>query len=227
MHMKLIMYSSTSLSKLGTTGMPDDMSSLVKSSKLRNVKHGITGALYYSHGRYLQIIEGESKAVDRLMVNILKDNRHEDCLIQIDRRIEQRIFPVWRCQLVMVVDNDPYLRKFIKQYSKVLKAMPSESRIAFNHFFKKRHLKRAENIAGISCTLASLDIFGNKALSLSELPNLASPNLAPLMVDLCNSLKQRPHSVDQLIGEFGEGKRYELLAFLKDLNSRGLIEFND
>ena len=221
------MYSSTSVSKLGTTGMPDNLSSLVKSSKERNVKHGITGALYYSHGRYLQIIEGESKAVDRLMVNILKDNRHEDCLIQIDTKIEQRIFPVWRCQLVMVVDTDAYLRKFIKQYSKLLKAMPSESRIAFNHFFKKKHLKRDESIASTSSSLASLDIFGDKPLSISELPNLESPNLAPLMVNLCNSLKQQPHSVDQLIGEFGEGKRYEVLALLKDLNSQGLIEFTD
>jgi len=151
------MYSSTAVVKPGSAGMPAGLSSLVEHCKKQNRIHDVSGALYYSHGRYLQIIEGEDKVVDRLMVNILKDSRHEDCLIQIDTKIKERSFPIWQCKLVMVIPTDVHLRTFIARHSEKLKAMSSDSRIAFNHFFKKQTLKRDTQLANNNNSLTSIN----------------------------------------------------------------------
>jgi len=227
MDQKLIMYASKALVTPGNSGTASDLTSLVRHSQVQNKIHGITGALYSSHRRFLQIIEGESKAVDRLMVNILKDNRHENCLIQLDTKITERTFTGWEFKLVMAVASDRDLRNFVTKYSEQLKSMPSEARIAFNHFFKKRTLKRDVNIVSGTNSIGSLDIFGNQAMSLIELPDLSTTNSSKVMIDLCDLLKQRPHSVDELVSEFGSSKRYEIVALLKDFNSQGLIQFDE
>jgi len=87
--MKLIMYSSIATAKPHATGMPSGLSSIVSECRQNNPVYDISGALYYSHGRYLQIIEGESVKIDDLMDNILKDQRHEQCLIQVDTKIKK------------------------------------------------------------------------------------------------------------------------------------------
>jgi len=206
--------------------VPNGLSSIVKECEANNPVHKVSGALYYSHGRYLQIIEGESRTIDRLMSNILKDTRHQDCLIQMDVQIKQRTFPSWQPSLVMNVNNDLYLRRFLARYSGLLKAMSVESRIAFNHFLKRKPQKKNDKIIHAQ-SRASLDVFGSHSIRLTELPSFAETELTPLMLNLCRLLKRQPHSVEQLVSEYGADKRDEIVALLRMLNQQGLLQFDD
>jgi len=76
--MKLVMYTSIATTRTSTS-VATGLCPIVKVCRKNNPVYGITGALYYRYGRYLQIIEGESKKIDNLMANILKDTRHKDC----------------------------------------------------------------------------------------------------------------------------------------------------
>lgn len=226
MEMKLIMYSSTALTQSDSFGLPSALSAIVKTCQDKNSTYGISGAFYYAHGRYLQIIEGERNAVDNLMANILKDDRHENCLIQLDIVIKNRVFPRWQCQLALIPSRDSYLRKFLTDYSQQLDAMSPASKAALKLLFKKPTPRQKTSIASLN-THCSLDVFGSEVISLTELPDFNKLSLSPLMVNLCRLLVRQPHSVEQLVSEYGVGKRDEILTLLRDLNHEGLLEFID
>jgi len=221
MGMKLIMYSSTAViqSKLS---VPTGLSPIVNLCRKNNPIHSIGGALYYRYGRYLHIIEGETKKIDQLMSNILKDSRHKNCLITLETKISQRIYPHWQCQLNMVVKRDIYLRKFLAQYSNQLKSMDYEMAVGFNHFFKKDF-----SIPISPAMTMPSDVFGSNVLSLDSLPDVTSTGATLLMMNLCRLLIKHPCSVDQLVNEYGEDKRCDILVALKSLNSQGLLQFVD
>jgi len=62
-----------------------------------NERDGITGILLYSdsEGRFMQIIEGEKKAIQTLFHHIERDNRHCNLLKLADGPILQRSFCSW------------------------------------------------------------------------------------------------------------------------------------
>jgi len=117
MDMKIIMYTSVATEQPRGLGMPSGLSSVVIECRKNNPVYDISGALYHRLGRYLQIIEGESTNIDRLMTNILTDPRHEQCQIQLETTIKNRVFPKWQCQLSMAINRDLYFKKFLTQYS--------------------------------------------------------------------------------------------------------------
>ena len=222
--MKLVMYTSIATTRTSAS-VATGLCPIVKVCSKNNPVYGITGALYYRYGRYLQIIEGESKKIDNLMINILKDTRHKDCLVQIDTSIKKRVFPKWQCQLNMSIDRDPFLREFITQYSNELKSMNSEMSAAFNHFFKKKTIRPNHSLNIKAETAPCLDVFGRQEISIRSLPDSPMVEITPLLVNLCNLLVDEPHSVDELVVKYGEDKRDQILMFLKDLNHDGLLQF--
>jgi len=226
--MKLVMYASVAAFHSNSAGTPLGLSSIVSECQKNNPRNAISGALYFSHGRYLQIIEGESVKIDQLMNNILNDKRHEQCLIQFETKIKRRTFPNWQCQLSMIVSRDPYLRLFLIRYADSLNAMDADAKAAFNHFFKKRTLKRNKEISYTPApTYVSLDVYGSEIMHLISLPDSSITDSNPLMMRLCDLLVKQPRSVEQLIKEYGEEQRNEILILLKKLNSQGLLQFEN
>ena len=60
-----------------------------------NPKAGLTGLLGHRDGTFLQLLEGPSEQVTRVIGRISADVRHYDIRILADRHVPERFFPDW------------------------------------------------------------------------------------------------------------------------------------
>ena len=72
-----------------------DLSSLIVSAQVNNSSRGITGALCYANGTFLQCLEGERLAVNQLYLHLSKDKRHGEMEISSMNEVSERRFPNW------------------------------------------------------------------------------------------------------------------------------------
>jgi hypothetical protein len=89
--MKHIVYISRAVHPLSD----QELESLLNQCRRDNVKHGITGILFYSHGNIAQLFEGEPPIADALFARIAVDGRHSHVQKLIDRPISERSFADW------------------------------------------------------------------------------------------------------------------------------------
>ena len=82
-------------------------SSILTTARSNNPVHGITGVLFQGQGMYLQVLEGERSAVNRLYARILADKRHTDAEILFMKEIAGRRFKNWSMAHVLLSDLDP------------------------------------------------------------------------------------------------------------------------
>ena len=73
----------------------EDLSSIVSSSLRNNAEYGLTGALCYANGTFIQYFEGRRLAVNGLYQHLLKDERHSQLQILSAYEIFVRRFPTW------------------------------------------------------------------------------------------------------------------------------------
>jgi hypothetical protein len=78
------------------TGLRD----ILAAAALRNLRHGITGALVYTGSDFAQALEGPEEAVSHIMASILIDKRHDQVSIVRRDEAELRSFPNWGMALV-------------------------------------------------------------------------------------------------------------------------------
>jgi len=78
---------------------------MVAGASRKNRAHGITGMLYCANESYLQVLEGDEKAVLLLYADILRDSRHDDIHTVVIRPIEQADFPSWSMGLLEAVEE--------------------------------------------------------------------------------------------------------------------------
>jgi hypothetical protein len=86
-----IIYSSVS----STPMQQDDLEDILENAQSNNAAEGITGALVYVDGHFMQILEGERSAVGPLMGRIAKDLRHESVVLLLEGDVEVASFPDW------------------------------------------------------------------------------------------------------------------------------------
>ena len=83
---------------------------ILESAKLHNPAAGITGVLCQGQGLFIQVLEGERSAVNRLYNNISKDKRHQDVeLVALDE-IKERKYHKWTMAHVIISENDPIIQ---------------------------------------------------------------------------------------------------------------------
>lgn len=90
---------------------PGDLDSIRAVSTKFNSLHGLTGALFYVGGNFMQILEGGATAVTSLYNRIRTDPRHRDCNIVWLGPLERRLFPDWSMTVVNVDSWSPELRR--------------------------------------------------------------------------------------------------------------------
>ena len=73
----------------------DDLWRLLQQSRRWNEAHGITGALFYRDGNFLQVIEGEKEGVASLFASIRADSRHHAINPLFQEDIAERDFAQW------------------------------------------------------------------------------------------------------------------------------------
>jgi hypothetical protein len=100
MHTIRLLYVSTAASTLAY----QDLVALLRHATQRNDASDITGLLVYGNGLFLQALEGERAAVNRLYNRIVADARHSECTLLMAECIEQRAFADWSMKLVGLDD---------------------------------------------------------------------------------------------------------------------------
>ena len=98
MDLKSLAY--TSLAKIDLDA--DDLHAIHSAALRFNALDDITGLLVFNGTHFLQIIEGETKAIDDLLARLRRDPRHSGIEVRDERRIEARSFPDWAMELVRV-----------------------------------------------------------------------------------------------------------------------------
>ena len=77
------------------TATDDEVRDIVETSRARNARLQIAGALVASRRQFAQILEGPRAAVDALMDSIRCDRRHAGVEVLVYEDIERRRSPGW------------------------------------------------------------------------------------------------------------------------------------
>jgi len=77
-----------------------DLEELLDHARRSNAAKGITGALVYAEGIFLQILEGDKVRVQELMAKIQRDIRHEGVIILREGEVPKAIFGSWKMAFV-------------------------------------------------------------------------------------------------------------------------------
>lgn len=78
----------------------DALSDIITSSVTNNARLGLTGALVYDRGFFMQWLEGQRLFLNEIMRNIMVDDRHRDVTIVSFKPLKKRVFPNWSMALV-------------------------------------------------------------------------------------------------------------------------------
>ena len=74
----------------------NDLEDILEHARSNNAKKGITGALVYVDGVFLQILEGDTEVVKELMKKISRDVRHGTVTVLKQGEIPAPTFSDWR-----------------------------------------------------------------------------------------------------------------------------------
>ena len=97
-----------SRSTLDDDALPAALADIVKVASYLNREAGITGILTYHSGQFVQLLEGPPAAIDRLMIHLHFDERHQDICIVARGRIQAKEALSWA---MIAPEQDHPLRK--------------------------------------------------------------------------------------------------------------------
>jgi hypothetical protein len=72
-----------------------DLVSLLRQSREKNARLGITGILLYQHPSFMQLLEGPAEEVHAVYASIMRDERHFNVMKLHERDITDRSFAQW------------------------------------------------------------------------------------------------------------------------------------
>lgn len=78
---------------------------IVEKSASNNHENGLSGFLIFHQGQFLQILEGEEAAVEKLMDTLAHDSRHHSIHVVNQRHIPERSFPDWKMKRIFAGNN--------------------------------------------------------------------------------------------------------------------------
>jgi len=73
----------------------NELTELLKKSRERNLRLGITGMLLYKDGNFMQVLEGDKRVVFELYATIKADPRHHGLIEIIEKEIDKPTFVDW------------------------------------------------------------------------------------------------------------------------------------
>jgi Sensors of blue-light using FAD len=91
-----IIYSSEAATPMQT----EDLQELLDHARRSNAASGITGALIYAEGIFLQILEGDKLLLQDLMAKIRQDVRHESVSVLRESEVPMAAFGSWKMAYV-------------------------------------------------------------------------------------------------------------------------------
>ncbi|MEJ2383650.1 MAG: BLUF domain-containing protein [Xanthomonadales bacterium] len=95
----------------------DFVNEVLGTSEQNNREAGITGVLLASDTHFLQVLEGDFDAINRLFMRIARDPRHEDVELISFGCVESRLFGGWTMHAIGIFEfNRELLDDLIEQY---------------------------------------------------------------------------------------------------------------
>lgn len=96
---------------------PDSLSRLANRAASVNRQLGICGILAVADGRFLQVLEGQSKFVNKVYAKIIKDKQHHDVELINFESIVSTEFHDWSMELFELDDIEEHVREhLLKKY---------------------------------------------------------------------------------------------------------------
>jgi hypothetical protein len=99
-----------------------DLVELLKVARSRNMVADISGMLLYHSGSFLQVLEGPEKDVEELYARILRDPRHNKCVLVLRESIQKKEFENWSMGFVDTTKVGERIEGFV-DYATQLKTM--------------------------------------------------------------------------------------------------------
>jgi hypothetical protein len=99
----------------------EELHAILRQSRAANPARGITGALCFADGTFLQALEGGRSEVNRLYAHIVADNRHTAVELLAYEEIGERRFAGWSMGQVNMSRLNPAL---LLKYSECAKLNP-------------------------------------------------------------------------------------------------------
>lgn len=85
---------------------PDELVALLDASRRNNEAAGLSGMLLYSNQSFLQLLEGDPKALAVTYARILNDDRHTQLRLLLEADVPAAVFPDWTMGFEHVDDED-------------------------------------------------------------------------------------------------------------------------
>lgn len=95
----------------------DFVNELIGASEPSNEAAGITGVLLASDTHFLQVLEGDFDAINRVFLRIARDPRHEDVQLVSFGCVESRLFGGWSMHAIGIFDfKQDLIDDLVEQY---------------------------------------------------------------------------------------------------------------
>lgn len=78
----------------------NDLRNILSEARDFNIRHSITGVLYYADGYFFQCLEGEVEDVEKLLAKLHSDSRHHQIKLFESRSILKASFSEWSMKFV-------------------------------------------------------------------------------------------------------------------------------
>ncbi len=114
------MYIITYVSNADTNLEEDEILDLLKTSKAKNLKKGITGIFIHSEGNFFQVLEGDELVIKSLFKNISQDNRHHNIIKLMERDCSNASYTDYEVSFTIISDksNITSIYNFLKKEKK-------------------------------------------------------------------------------------------------------------
>lgn len=97
---QVMVYQTIYSSESATPMQAAELEELLEHARSSNARKGITGALVYVDGVFLQILEGDTQIIHELMARIARDVRHETVTVLKQGEIPSPSFSDWKMAYV-------------------------------------------------------------------------------------------------------------------------------
>jgi len=91
-----------------------DVKSIAEKASIKNALLLISGGLLYCESKFLQILEGGIRPVNKLFETILQDRRHKNVNLIHFSRVSKREFEGWDMSLVFFPTSRDFYPEYIK-----------------------------------------------------------------------------------------------------------------
>jgi hypothetical protein len=91
-----------------------DVKSIAEKASIKNASLLISGGLLYCEGKFLQVLEGGIRPVNKLFDTILQDKRHKNVNLIYFSRVSKREFEGWNMSLAFFPTSRDFFPEYIK-----------------------------------------------------------------------------------------------------------------